>query len=109
MDTYFNLPIENQIKKLFSKKILPVLKRDFSENFYEDVTDGHLYQKFQKTIHEMFSSNISTANVFSFTLNTDGISLCEKSKLSVWPVFLTINELDLSDRFFIENVIIAGK
>jgi hypothetical protein len=35
-------------------------------------------------------------------LNTDGISICDKSNLSIWPVYLAINE------FNIDNIIKAG-
>lgn len=45
---------------------------------------------------------------FSFSMNTDGASLSKSSKLSMWPVFLIINELPLHKRFAIDNVILAG-
>ena len=39
-------------------------------------------------------------------LNTDGASFCKKSKLTIWPVYLVINELPT--KFSLENVILAG-
>ena len=42
----------------------------------------------------------------TFLLNTDGASICNKSGLTVWPVYLVVNEL--SNRFSLENVILAG-
>jgi hypothetical protein len=41
-------------------------------------------------------------------LNTDGISICDKSNLSIWPFYLEINELNIGKRFCIDNIIIAG-
>lgn len=41
-------------------------------------------------------------------INTDGIALCNKSNLTLWPVFLCINEIEIEKRFAIENVIVAG-
>ena len=43
-----------------------------------------------------------------FLLNTDGISSNKKPKLTIWPVFLVINELPLEIRFLIDNTILAG-
>lgn len=45
--------------------------------------------------------------MLSYTLNTDGLALCEKSKLTLTPVILVINKLPIEERFVIENVIIA--
>jgi len=50
----------------------------------------------------------SKKQAFSFTINTDGISVSNKSKLTIWPVFIVINELPLNIRFSIDNVILAG-
>jgi hypothetical protein len=71
-------------------------------DYIEDVYDGELYKSF---INSFKDPN----NVYSFTINTDGISMSQKSNLSVWPVFLTINELPIEERFCIQNVIVAGK
>ncbi|CAD6207103.1 GSCOCG00012699001-RA-CDS, partial [Cotesia congregata] len=44
----------------------------------------------------------------SFTWNTDGISLFKSSKFSLWPFYLTINELPFKDRTKKENLLLAG-
>ena len=41
-------------------------------------------------------------------INIDGIAMCEKSTLSIWPVYLVINEIEIGSRFYIDNVILAG-
>jgi hypothetical protein len=41
-------------------------------------------------------------------MNTDGISICTKSKLTIWPFYLAINEIIKEDRFIIQNMVLAG-
>lgn len=50
-----------------------------------DVYDGREYKK-----HSAFLSQ--PGNV-SFTLNTDGVAIYRSSSISLWPVWLVINEL----------------
>jgi hypothetical protein len=42
-------------------------------------------------------------------MNIDGISLCDKSKQSMWPVIFVIIELPKEIRYCLQIVIIAGK
>jgi hypothetical protein len=44
-------------------------------------------------------------------LNTDGISFSESSNLSIWPIFLVINEIEPEKKTSncFENIVIAGK
>ena len=65
--------------------------------------DGELYQRVLASIDGPLFMR-----AFSFSMNTDGASLTKSSKLSMWPVFLIINELPLHRRFAIDNVILAG-
>jgi hypothetical protein len=53
-------------------------------------------------------AKILNREAFTFLLNTDGISICEKSGLTIWPILLAINEIAIGDRFCIDNIIIAG-
>ena len=41
-------------------------------------------------------------------INIDGISCCKRSKLSIWPLYIVINELEIESRFNIHNIILAG-
>ena len=50
----------------------------------------------------------SLANKFTLAINTDGIKFADKSSLSLWPVFLTINDLKIEERYSFENIIVAG-
>ena len=47
-------------------------------------------------------------NSLSFAFNTDGIPLFKSSKVSMWPVYLMINELPIAERKLRENVLFHG-
>ena len=68
-----------------------------------DFKDGSLYQEFLKNF-----DNSRIEFIYTFCLNTDGISLCSKSNLTIWPVYLTINEIDKKCRFSPDLVLLAG-
>ena len=46
---------------------------------------------------------------FTFTIFSDGISVCKKSNITIWPILLVINKLPIERRFCVDHVIIAGK
>lgn len=93
---------------LIKRKKLPITSNKFkeidnrNEQIISDVYDGSLYKQFRSSV------NFSPCT-YSFTLNTDGVKLCDKSNLTLWPVYLIINELDSEERFYIYNTIIVGK
>ncbi|CAF1158139.1 unnamed protein product, partial [Brachionus calyciflorus] len=96
----FALSIQQQIKRIFTtnKNLLNILNRPHDE-YLEDVFDGEIYQKIKSNEKEKF---------FTFLLNTDGVQVCSKSDLSIWPIILVLNELPLNIRFNFDNIIIAG-
>ena len=106
LHVYYYISIKNQIEMLFKKKTLPITRSSSNNaSVVEDVKDGQIYLDFLDTLSK---NNTNFKNVYTFTLNTDGICLCEKSNLSIWPVFFAINELDVENRFYLDNIIIAG-
>jgi hypothetical protein len=89
---------------LFKKKVLPVnTYKSNNDDLICDIKDGSFYRDFINSIKK-----VNDSDIYSFMLNTDGISLCEKSKLSSWPVYLVINELPIEERFHVDNIILAG-
>lgn len=96
----FIVDIERQIKRILVKFKEKDFQFNFNKNSLNDFKDANIYQQFHLK---------NPQNCFTFTLNTDGISLCKKSKLSIWPIILVINELPLSVRYCIENTIITGQ
>ena len=51
---------------------------------------------------------LSDVNNISFIMNTDGAILFKSSNVSIWPLFLIINELPFKERKREENMILAG-
>lgn len=50
--------------------------------------DGQIYKKLSMT-----NNPLSDVYNFSYTFNTDGCQPSKSSKLSIWPIYITINEL----------------
>jgi len=97
---YYFLDIEQQINRIFRVVDYEELRKkenSSSQNELNDISDGAYY----KSLLEREDGELP------FLLNTDGASICKKSGLTVWPVYLVVNEL--SSRFSLENVILAGK
>ena len=65
-----------------------------------DIYDGDNYK------HLLKDKKIDS-NSFTFPLNVDGISLCDKSNNSIWQVILVITQLPLDIRYSLQKVIIA--
>lgn len=81
------------------------LKHKNNTTALNDIRDGRLYKKLLDSVH---GNDFRNQKAFSFLLNTDGISPMDRSKLTIWPVFLVINELPIESRFCIDNIILAG-
>ena len=101
---YYCFDMESQIKRILNKPIFKD-KFDSSDIYLEDVNDGHIYNSLLQSEQ---GNLIKQGKAFTLTINTDGISVCEKSNLDIRPVYLVINEIKSEHRFSIENVIIAG-
>ena len=64
--------------------------------------DGRIYKKLvQKGI-------LQSENNFSFIFNTDGVPIFKLSKVSIWPIYLIINELPYKKRMATENMLSSG-
>ena len=69
--------IHDQIKMIIEKKIIPIVRHVTEDDQYiKDIKDGSYYKAFI----DSFDLN---ANIISGLLNIDGLSICEKSNLSV--------------------------
>lgn len=101
------LDIDKQLKRILKGRDLThsklILIESHSDLLY-DVYDGEIYRRFLNDNLE----SIRDGSTFSFSLNADGIALCEKSDLSITPIILVLNEIHIGERFCIENVVVAG-
>ncbi|XP_071796299.1 uncharacterized protein [Asterias amurensis] len=107
-------PLDTALKNLFASPGFAeqlkysVTRSKKSQENIEDVFDGNLYKEhfdngfFRGQPHHADEVHIS------MQLNTDGVSIFESSKFSVWPVFVVINELHPKLRFSRSNRILMG-
>lgn len=71
-------------------------------NFLKDVYDGQLYR-------DLFENGVlKDKNNLSFSMNTDGVPLFKSSKVSMWPVYMLINELPIAKRKHRQNSLLYG-
>jgi hypothetical protein len=68
----------------------------------KDIYDGKIYQS------QISAGKLGQKNQISFSFNTDGISPFQSSTVTIWPIYLVINELPIHIRFKMENVILLG-
>ena len=96
------MPIIPQLTRII-KKPLKYMNTNKNDRYLIDINDGKIYKNLVS-----FENSLLKREEFSFMINTDGVQICTKSDLSLWPVFLSINEINIKERFFIENIIMAG-
>ncbi len=102
---YYYLDLIDQIKNIMSKFKLNDLAYTSQTLELKDIRDGNIYKRILSSSDGIL---LKQQEAFTFLINTDGVSICSKSKLTIWPVYLTINELPIESRFAIENTILAG-
>lgn len=102
VNAHFNITL--QLNRVLRDRLTLGANIKPKSDLYSDVYDGQIY----KTFYQENLVSIQKGETFSLILNTDGVSLCEKSRLSITPIILSINEMPLTERYCIENVIIAG-
>ncbi|XP_034245517.1 uncharacterized protein LOC117647730 [Thrips palmi] len=105
---FIEFPIATQLKKMFARQgFYDFIQYRFNrtkqhDDNIEDVYDGSIYQE---CTNSGFLANPNNISFFTFF---DGVSLFKKSSFSIWPLYLTINELKYSQRTRKENIILAG-
>ncbi|CAC5411693.1 unnamed protein product [Mytilus coruscus] len=87
----------------FSSKTEMLLSKTTDGATYKDISDGYLNQLYSEN-----DGPLSQPENISFTFNTDGAPVFQSSKVSVWPLFMVINELPYKLRMMKENTILAG-
>jgi hypothetical protein len=87
--------VKTQMKRILQKhhsKLISNESCETDEDIIMDIQDGELFKNLMK------DKKIGT-NSFTFLLNVDGISLCDKSNKSIWPVILVIIQLPREIRY----------
>ncbi|CAF1053319.1 unnamed protein product [Brachionus calyciflorus] len=100
LQTDYKLSIEQQLRRIFEKNgELFDFNANTSSEFLKDFHNGRVYNDLLGQGYNKF---------YTFLLNTDGIEMCNKSNMSIWPIILVLNELSIDKRFCFDNIIIAG-
>ena len=88
------------------KKTLGTIHEEINSDVIKDIYDDELYKEQNIDTAEA----ISAQEIIKLTaiLNTDGVNLYSSSKVELWPVFLSINELSPAFRFSRENILLIG-
>jgi len=90
---FIHFPIENILKQKLQN---PVLSNSLAKVFrdrkkdrmhYSDITDGKLYKSLKLGDHD-----------FTCSVNSDGVPVFKSSNVSLWPLLISINELNINIR-----------
>jgi hypothetical protein len=92
--------METQVKRILKKYRLTEQVKE-QNDYLTDITDGDIYTTFM-------SSKSKKNNNFTFIFNTDGVSKCSKSNMTICPIYCAISEIPEGERFCLENIVIAG-
>ena len=105
---FLEIPLVNQIQSFFIEDgVYNKLQERFEyfkvDGVYRDIYDGSLYRSYFNN-----SGPLSYPENVSFVLNTDGAPVFKSSKVTIWPLYLVINELPYKLRIRKENMLLAG-
>ena len=104
---FIEVAVGQQLATFFSRGEFYSLQHCFhrekkNRNNVEDIFDGVLYRNVCK------KGILSSPDNVSFLMNTDGVPVFKSCKVSIWPVYLIINELSYGKRMATENMIFVG-
>ncbi|VDI09445.1 Hypothetical predicted protein [Mytilus galloprovincialis] len=80
-----------------------VSTRSTDHTTISDILDGEEYRKLKEP-----GGFLAHKNNITFSLFTDGIPLFQSSKVSLWPVYMILNELPPKQRFTRKNMVLWG-
>lgn len=105
---FVEIPIIQQLKTFFARPTFYEYlqyrfkrKKKVKDNIAE-VYNGKLFKELSA------KGVLSSGDNISFLMNTDGVPVFKSSKVSIWPLYYIINELEYSKRIARENMLFAG-
>lgn len=101
------MPFLSQLQEMFLRPNFFIslqhrFQRPIIPNIISDIYDGNLYR------HWFNNGFLNNINNISLSWYTDGIPVFKSSHVSIWPVYLTINELPFKDRKKRQNTLLVG-
>jgi hypothetical protein len=99
---FFNFDLVSQIEQVLRSSPDLYLVNQVNTNLTDlcDIVDGEFY-------HCLLLAEQGN-HFITLTMNVDGVSPDRSSSLSLWPIFLVINEIEKTKRFALENLIVGG-
>ncbi|KAK3107405.1 hypothetical protein FSP39_013796 [Pinctada imbricata] len=85
------------------KKVTAI--KSHNPNHLGDINGGLLYKEMKQPGGFLWPAN---NNNITLTCFTDGVPLFKSSKVSLWPLYLVINELPPAERFLRKNMMVWG-
>ncbi|KAK3923954.1 Glutaminase [Frankliniella fusca] len=111
LNCFVSLSVESQLQKFLQDNefVKHVLNYRFQypsrPQAYSEIYDGDVYKSFSGE-----GGILSSPYNFSFTFFTDGVAFGKSSKKTIWPIYLTVNELpyELRSKYFVLAGVYAG-
>lgn len=94
---FIYIPLKEQLMNFVNSKAYLYFGKITDND--SDIVNGSVYKQLKE-------QNIIGINDITLTWNTDGVSLCKSSKLSIWPLQVCINELPYRIRR--NNIMLCG-
>jgi len=100
------MPVIDHLKEILSRdgfynNLQKRFQRPIDQNI-SDIYDGSMYKYW---MNNEFLKNLHN---FSLSWYTDGVPVFKSTQISMWPIYLTINELPFKDRKKLENTLLLG-
>jgi len=106
-NSYFiQMPVIDHLKEMLSRdgfynSLQKRFQRPIDQNI-SDIYDGSMYK------YWMNNEFLKNPHNFSLSWYTDGVPVFKSTQISMWPIYLTINELPFKDRKTPENTLLLG-
>lgn len=90
----------NQLTILFKRKSFTDDIRNHRFTHIASTKTGHIRDVYDGVLYQNLYNDgfLKSPNNISFAMNTDGVSIFKSSRVSMWPVYLLINELPIKRR-----------
>ena len=100
---FLTLGLREQIREVLSKPGIQFVKKERLENVLSDIVDGKEYKFLSKE-----GKILSNPDALTLTMSTDGSPVFKSGPNSLWPVHFYINEIEPSQRFKADKIILGG-
>lgn len=105
-ENYFvTLPLAEQLKEVIKENSEDFINtnsiNNSSTSAMKDIKDGKIYKNYLEV-------NNNGRKKVTLVMNTDGVQVFNSKNKGLWPIQVIINELKVSKRFLIKNIVVLG-